>query len=432
MNPCEARCHTRMYCPDCGRFHPADQVERDGRVYWRIDCPKGARERQASSDARLFATFRSQIRPEPKGFRRGWSNCLLHITDACSLQCPICFADAPRTGWRMSLDEVRTAARRLKELKPYNVMLTGGEPSEHPDIVEIVRILAREYGFRCSMLTNGVRGGTDPDFIARLKDAGLTKFSLSFDTFDPEVSEMMKGRRDLVEIKLRAAERCFAANLNVGFVTTACRLNLKEIPEIIRYYIAHADKMSMYDIQVYQDDGRTVPGLESVDREEIVKTIVASGVVDGLKAEAFRIPQSVPAAGFCMDSDCLVWMYWLTRNGRAEPLQRHMDFDAFADDLYRLKPGGYGLKWLRFFLCYLRHFGWRRLRLMWKWEGRRPSPGESLQMITIESLMTPDRLDACRFGHCTGGVLLADGSVCPPCYYYGLRYAEDKARRNVS
>ena len=69
---------------------------------------------------------------------------------------------------------------------------------------------------------------------------------------------------------------------------------------------------------------------------------------------------------------------------------------------------------------------------MRKWEGRRPSPGESLQMITIESLMTPDRLDACRFGHCTGGVLLADGSVCPPCYYYGLRYAEDKARRNVS
>ena len=35
---------TRIHCPSCGTFHPADYVEIDGAAFWRVRCPKGDRD----------------------------------------------------------------------------------------------------------------------------------------------------------------------------------------------------------------------------------------------------------------------------------------------------------------------------------------------------------------------------------------------------
>lgn len=32
---------TRIHCPTCGTFHPADYVEVDGVAFWRVHCPHG-------------------------------------------------------------------------------------------------------------------------------------------------------------------------------------------------------------------------------------------------------------------------------------------------------------------------------------------------------------------------------------------------------
>ena len=110
---------TRIYCPTCGTFHPADYAESDGAAFWRLHCPKGDRDLPLSSDARLFRRFRAQARPLPAWYRRSFTNCLVHINDDCSLQCPVCFENAPRSGWRMSLDELRRTAHRLRDEAPF-------------------------------------------------------------------------------------------------------------------------------------------------------------------------------------------------------------------------------------------------------------------------------------------------------------------------
>ena len=136
---------TRIHCPTCGTFHPADYVEVDGVAFWRVHCPHGDRDVGLSSDARLFRKFRDQARPLPNWYRRSFTNCLVHVNDDCSLQCPVCFENAPRHGWRMSLEELRKTMHRLRaEVKPVNIMITGGEPTEHPQILDIVRIIARK------------------------------------------------------------------------------------------------------------------------------------------------------------------------------------------------------------------------------------------------------------------------------------------------
>lgn len=420
---------TRLYCPNCKAFHPARLVEEHNCMFWRVACPTGTRDVRISSDAALFRKFRAQGRSIPDWYRKTISNCILHINDDCSLHCPICFEDAGRKGWRMSLDEVRDAARKIAARNPVNVMLIGGEPADHPQLPEILRILTKEFGFRCSMLTNGVRLGTQADFARLMKASGLCKASISFDAFDPDVSKIMRGREDLVAIKQKAVENCIAAGMQFSLVTTASRANLSEIPKIVDFVIRHARWSPMYEIQCYQEAGRVVPGLESVDREEVVKEIVASGVVPGLTVDDFRVSPPVPAAGYCIHPDCGAGLFWIVKEGKAVPVNHRFAFDAFMDRLYRMKPAGRRVKWLRLFLLGIRYFGWRFVRLLRGWSGRPVRGNEHLQLLSISGLMTPEKLDGHRFCHCTNGVLTKDGLFQSPCYYYGLTYEKERGGR---
>ncbi len=424
---------TKIYCPTCGTFHPADYVEVDGVAFWRVRCPHGDHDVGLSSDARLFRKFRDQARPLPNWYRRSFTNCLVHVNDDCSLQCPVCFENAPRYGWRMSLDELRKTMHRLRtEVKPVNIMITGGEPTKHPQILEIVRMIARRYGFHCSVLTNGVKIGREPSFAASLKEAGLSRVTLSFDTFNPDISEIIRGRGDLVDLKLRAVENCDAAELNCGLETTACQLNLQEIPKMAAFSIARAGRMSLYDVQCYQPSGRVAPGLESVDREAIVKTMVASGVVPGLTEDEFRTSPCIPAMGYCLNPDCAAYVLWTVKNGVAEPINRTCDYDGLLSDLYCMPPGSRMRKRVSFGLAFLRRLGLRRLLMLRKSLRYSSDDGEHLQMFSISSLMTPDRLDSHRFGRCFSGVVTPSGAICPPCYYYGMRFPHIlKARSGV-
>ena len=185
---------TRLYCPECRVFHEARLVVADSQVFWRVECPAGARDVKISSDAALFMKFRSQEREVPRWFRKGLSNCIVHINDDCSLHCPICFEDASRTGWRMTIREARAAAAKIRAAGAVNVMLMGGEPMEHPQVLEILRVFSKEFGLRCSALTNGVRIGTESGFAGKLKEAGLVKASISFDAFSRETTRLMRGR----------------------------------------------------------------------------------------------------------------------------------------------------------------------------------------------------------------------------------------------
>ena len=420
---------TRLYCPECRVFHEARLVVADNQVFWRVECPNGSTDVKISSDAALFMKFKAQEREVPRWFRRGLSNCIVHINDDCSLHCPICFEDAKRTGWRMTLDEVRTAATKIRSAGAVNVMLMGGEPMEHPQILEILRILSGEFGFRCSVLTNGVRIGSEEGFAKKLKAAGLVKASISFDAFSRETTRIMRGDASLVDVKLTAAEHGFAAGLSVGFVTTATKLNLREIPEIVRYCIEHAGFMPMLEIQCYQTAGRVVDGLESVDREEIVKAIVESGVVPGLTEDEFRVTPSVPAAGFCISPDCGSGVLCRVRGGTAVPLTREWGFDKFLDDMAAMPCGSRSVKWLRFAFAAIRRVGlWFPFALL-RWIGRGKPGRNELLLVSITTLMTPDRLDCKRFGRCTNGVLTAKGTFCSPCYYYCMRYDDERRGR---
>ena len=82
---------------------------------------------------------------------------LLELTHRCDLHCPVCFASAGGEG-DLTIDEVAALYDMLMERGgPYNIQLSGGEPTMRDDLPEIVR-LGRERGFSFFQLnTNGLR-----------------------------------------------------------------------------------------------------------------------------------------------------------------------------------------------------------------------------------------------------------------------------------
>lgn len=434
MNERDPLDQTQIYCQYCHANHSADIVEHDGAAFWQVHCPRGEHEFRLSSDASLFRKFRAQAKPLQPCYERAYTNCVVHINDNCSLQCPICFENAKRTGWQISLEELREQATYLKKVvRPINIMLSGGEPTEHPRILDIVRVLGKECGFHCSILTNGVRLGREPHFAADLHAAGLSRVTLSFDTFDPKVSEIMRGRGDLVDIKLQAVVNCDAAQLNCGFETTTCQLNLPEIPKIAGYLIARAGKMSLYDLQCYQASGRIIPGLESVDREEIVKTLVASGVVPGMTEDDFRVSPAISAMGYGLHPDCGCYVLLSVKQGHPVPISHTPAYDAYTDDLARLKPGPRWKKKLALFALLARHLGPNHLfQLRRALRYTNDPKREYLQMISVSSLMLPNHLDCQRVKRCFSGVVTRQKTVCPPCVYYGLHFEADRQVRTPS
>ncbi|MFC1611607.1 radical SAM protein, partial [Myxococcota bacterium] len=82
----------------------------------------------------------------------------LIITNACNLSCPFCFASEYRVSEpsrvsQMSVEELQT---QIGFAGVDTVRFCGGEPTLHPDFVEMLTITLDPPGRRAFVMTNGL------------------------------------------------------------------------------------------------------------------------------------------------------------------------------------------------------------------------------------------------------------------------------------
>jgi hypothetical protein len=61
------------------------------------------------------------------------------ITDYCGMNCDYCYMDSTEKGQHARTDILRNLSYSLRNLGTFEVAIGGGEPTEHPDFVEIIR-----------------------------------------------------------------------------------------------------------------------------------------------------------------------------------------------------------------------------------------------------------------------------------------------------
>jgi cyclic pyranopterin phosphate synthase len=121
----------------------------------------------------------------------------LSITDRCNFRCVYCMDPGVRfaeTGELMSVEEMERVVRACVGLGVHNVRLTGGEPTVHSRLTEIIEAVAavRIDGRRVedlSMTTNGSLCSRER--MREWKQVGLQRLTFSLDSVSPHVFDAM-------------------------------------------------------------------------------------------------------------------------------------------------------------------------------------------------------------------------------------------------
>jgi len=112
----------------------------------------------------------------------------ISISNRCSNGCPFCYRDSRSDGPLMCLEDYTHVMEQLPAT--FQVALGGGEPTEHPDFIDFLRV-SRDFGKVPNYTTNGTRL-TGEIIAASQKYCGAVAVSWSNKALDA-VDQLVKG-----------------------------------------------------------------------------------------------------------------------------------------------------------------------------------------------------------------------------------------------
>ncbi len=346
--------YAKSICPVCKVVVDGQVNVRDNKVYLRKRCREhGVFEALVYGDAQMYldstrfnkpGTFPLQFQTEVKdGCPADCGLCpehkqhacvgIIEVNTNCNLDCPICFADSGHQpdGYTLTLEQVERMLDTYvaAEGEPEVLMLSGGEPTIHPRILDIVdAALARPI--RVLILnTNGIRLATDPGFVRALgqrngRDGTAVSIYLQFDGLAKRTHREIRGT-DLRDRKLRALDHCAEQGLTVTLVAAVERgLNDGELGDIVRFGIGHPAVRAVA-FQPVTHAGRHL-AFDPMTR------LTNSDIIHGLAAQ---LPEWLRPTDFfpvpCCFPTCRSITYLLADGGTVVPVPRLLDLEDYLD-----------------------------------------------------------------------------------------------------
>jgi uncharacterized radical SAM superfamily Fe-S cluster-containing enzyme len=305
---------TTSLCETCLRPVPAKIVFEGNDVFFLKRCNEhGAQKTKVASDVAYYKSQKDWLKPGDRPLAlqsRTHFGCpydcglcpdheqhsclaLIEINEECNLTCPVCFADSsPRKTRNRTVAEVDAMLETLieSEREPDLVQISGGEPTIHPQILEILQ-LAKSKPIRHIMLnTNGIRIARDRAFVeelAKLKP-GFEVY-LQFDSMKKAALENLRGA-DLRRIREQALANLEELGISATLVCVIKRgQNDDEIGSIVRHALSYRCVRGI-TFQPVQDAGRN----ENFDknRDRFLLTDIRREV--GLNSGVFDLDDVIP------------------------------------------------------------------------------------------------------------------------------------------
>ena len=337
---------TRSLCPQCRRMIDAQVLIRNNHVYLQKYCPEhGWHEALVSSDADWYLNSLKFNKPGSipydfatkvtEGCPRDCGLCpehqqhtcigIIEITGRCNLNCPTCFADAGQ-GHDLSLPQVEAILDRLMvtEREPEIVQISGGEPTIHPQILDILEA-AKSRNIRHIMLnTNGIRLAQEPDFVRQLAYYEPTIY-LQFDGLTSDTYGILRGR-DLLAIKQKALDHLAEAGIYAILVATITQgVNESEIGDILHYGLRHPAVLGI-SYQPVTFCGRHQNNPDPLHR------ITLPDVLHNLEAQTggmFRVSDFFPVP--CPHPTCSACTYAVKDGDQVIPITRLVNVEDYLD-----------------------------------------------------------------------------------------------------
>lgn len=188
------------------------------------------------------------------------------VTNRCHLSCWYCFfyAKEGEPIYEPTVDEIRHMFRNLRNQKPIPanaIQITGGEPTMHPQIVEIIKA-AKEEGFdQIQLNTTGINLGLNPDLAYKMRYAGVSTLYMSFDGVSKKANPKNHWEIPLI---LDAARK---AGIGIVLVPTVIRtINEGELGAMINFALNNIDIVRAVNFQPVSLVGRMPTRLREQQR----------------------------------------------------------------------------------------------------------------------------------------------------------------------
>ncbi len=308
--------YVNAFCPHCHEEQPDRPLEqvrrlsgwlavRDGRVYLERGCPDHGFVRTLYDESAEILSYLEQwtaptkehqadltgnFAPVPAAYQDGLPQmqtqhtCILleDITDHCNLRCPTCFADsAPALTATAPLEQVLASVdtRLSRERGRLDVlMLSGGEPTLHPDFERVLDELVARPVVRILVNSNGLRIAQDDALLALLRrHRERVEVYLQFDGLTAQASRHHRGA-DLRRLKELALRRLSGAGVFTTLtMTAALGVNDHEIGDVVALGLA-TPYVGGVTVQPVFGSGRS-GGIDAMDR------LTHTGVLSRLKEQ---------------------------------------------------------------------------------------------------------------------------------------------------
>ncbi len=281
---------TTSLCEECYDLVPAKIVIEGQDVFYQKRCKThGVQKTKISTDADYFHWSKQFIKPgdRPHTYQTKTDygcpldcglcpdheqhSCLalIEINEECNLECPVCFADSsPHKKTNLSLENIEAMMNVLVESegKPDVLQISGGEPTIHPQILEILKLAKTKPIKHLMINTNGVRIAKDREFVKQLAElAPGFEVYLQFDSLEKAALENLRGI-DLRTIRKKALENLEEFNISTSLVVTVKKgVNDHEVGAIIDHALNYKCIRGI-TFQPVQDAGRNEDFNKNNDR----------------------------------------------------------------------------------------------------------------------------------------------------------------------
>ncbi len=450
---------TLAYCSTCNEAEQARIVARDDGVFMERLCPvSGTRSVKVASNQwwyrkNMTSPSRSNgisyATESTEGCPRDCGPCRNHIsglhlpvfsiTNACNLDCSICFTyNRTDKKYFKSVEETRKIIENiLRNTGGVELInLTGGEPTLHPGLFDILEACKAD-GIGCiTMNTNGLTIANDFEFAERIKQAGV-RLVLSLNTFNPEKSRHIHGK-DITEEKRQALATLKALQIPTTILSVCIKgVNEGDVAEIAEQYIKEefVRSITIQNMTFTGYRGSAFEPREHITIDEVERLLAERG--------SFSEDDFSPLGSY--HPLCYSVAYYIVHGDRIFPLTRLLGKDVIrrhTEGSYILDPDADYSSYIREsldrlwteggeeeFEAALRHL----LNELYP-KGKKLSAAERreasekmIKMVYIHPHMDEDNFDLDRVSRCGDLVPDESGRMVPACSY-NLLYRQRDAR----
>jgi len=242
----------------------------------------------------------------------------LEPTAKCNLACEGCY--------RKNVEEHKPLEEIGKDLDTFakyrkfdGVSIAGGDPLTHPQVVDIVKLVASR-GYKPVLNTNGL--ALDEKLLRDLKNSGLVGLTFHIDSKQGRPGWKDKTEQEMNELRLHFAEMAHrVGGLSCAFNATVYEDTLQYVPELVQWAQDHIEMVHVMVFIAYRDavlDGEFdyYAGGKRIDPKPLVYAVPVKEQRDDITSREVvakireRFPDFAPAAylGGTEDPDSFKWL----------------------------------------------------------------------------------------------------------------------------